>query len=142
MPEVIYPFGMTERIVFAEIYFPKRAAYYGAIFNALRFGYSADTVRDYLSRKSEALLEELKDYPGLFDPHQYEHDVRKNKRLNVDDAKARIAMYVSPFKGWSTFSVDGVFFGEDGRVFEEATQIIRIMVRSESKRKKLIALMC
>ena len=38
-------------------------------------------------------------------------------------------MYVSPFTGWSTYSVDGVFFGEGDRVFEEATQVVRIMVR-------------
>jgi|SRR3989344_586546 len=126
---IVYPFSISERIIFAEIYFPKRAAYYGAIFDALRKGYDAEVVRVYLDRKAAVLLEELQGYPGLLDPRQYESDVRKKKRLSAEDVKARIAMYVSPFQGWSTYSVDGVFFGEGSRVFEEATQVVRLMVR-------------
>ena len=42
-------------------------------------------------------------------------------------------MYQSPFKGWSIYSVDGVFFDDDTKVmYEEAVQVIRIMFRFES----------
>ena len=129
MPDIIYPFSISERIVFAEIYFPKRAAYYGAIFNALRYGNDVVKVQRYLEQNAAALLEEWQGYPALFDPHQYESDVHRKKRCTVEEAKERIAMYVSPFTGWSTYSVDGVFFGEGDKVYEEATQVIRVMVR-------------
>ena len=47
-------------------------------------------------------------------------------------------MYQSHFKGWSTSSVDGVWFNETkgseyyGKPIEEATQVVRIMFRFES----------
>lgn len=126
---ILYEFSISERIFLAEIYFPKRAAYYGAIFDALRKGYDAGIVRKYLERNAAKILEEWKGYPALFDPRQYESDVHRKDRCTVEEAKERIAMYVSPFTGWSTYSVDGVFFGEGDRVFEEATQVVRIMVR-------------
>lgn len=96
---IFYPFSVSERIIFAEIYFPKRAAYYGAIFKALREGYREEKVKKYLDDYADALRGELQSYPGLLDPHQYETAVRKQKQLTVEQAKARIAMYVSPFKG-------------------------------------------
>ena len=130
MPDIVYPFSISERIVFGEVYFPKRAAYYGAIFDALRFGHQEEKVREYLEGQAAALLEEFKGYPGLLDPHQYEADVRKKKQLTVEDALARIAQYHSSFYGWSTYSVDGVFFStEGGKMYEEATQVVRIILR-------------
>jgi len=140
MPEIIYPFRTSERIVFAEIYFPKRAAYQGAIFTALRKGYAEDAVRTYLHGHAADLLEEMKAYPGLLDPHQYDAEVREAKPLTVADAEARIAQYRSSFQGWSTYSVDGVFFSEKGgRMFEEATQVVRILFRfiRPKRRKRL-----
>lgn len=149
MAAIVYPFRMSERIVFAEIYFPKRAAYYGAIFKALREGHDEQKVKEYLRLNAAALLEELKDYRGLLDPKQYESDVRADQPLTVADAQARIALYQSSFQGWSTYGIDGVFFGtgsahtttktkqkprtkkEQPRevMVEEAVQIVRIMMR-------------
>lgn len=126
---VLYEFSISERIVFAEIYFPKRAAYYGAIFDALREGHDEVKVRRYLGGKIAKILEEWQGYPALFDPRQYESDVHRKERCTVKEARARIATYVSPFTGWSTYSVDGVFFGEEGKIYEEATQVVRVMVR-------------
>ena len=89
-------------------------------------------MKKYLDAKAGELLEELKDYSVLLDPREYDTDVRRKRRLTLEDAKSRIAMYQSPFKGWSTYSVDGVFFAPDGKVFEEATQVARIMFRFQS----------
>ena len=129
MTDITYPFSISERILFWEIYFPKRAAYYGAIFDALREGYNEEDVKSYLQEDAAKLLDELQNYPGLLDPRQYEQDVREKRQLTAQDAIDRIAMYKSSFKGWSTYTVDGVFFGEKGKVFEEATQVVRIMLR-------------
>ncbi|MEK9184946.1 MAG: hypothetical protein AAB866_02150, partial [Patescibacteria group bacterium] len=46
-----------------------------------------------------------------------------------NEALERINMYKSPFKGWSTYSVDGVFFDDEGKLIEEATQVVRAMFR-------------
>ncbi|MBI3332389.1 hypothetical protein HYZ99_05555, partial [Candidatus Peregrinibacteria bacterium] len=59
-------------------------------------------------------------------------DVRRKSKeqLTLKDAKERIEMFQSSFMGWSTYSVDGVFFSKkDGSMYEEATQVIRIMFR-------------
>ncbi len=44
-----YVFARSEQSIFSEIYFPKRAAYYGTIFNALRYGYREAVVKRYLT---------------------------------------------------------------------------------------------
>lgn len=130
MPVIVYPFHVSERIVFEEIYFPKRAAYYGAIFDALLKGHNEEEVKNYLRRNAKALLEELQEYSVLLDPQEYDADVRSQKQLTVKDARERIDMFRSSFTGWSTYSVDGVFFSKkDGSMYEEATQVIRIMFR-------------
>lgn len=156
MTEVTYPFRMSERIIFAEIYFPKRAAYYGAIFTALQEAHNELAVKEYLKQHISELLQELEAYPGLFDPTQYQSDVRAGRPPTAEEASARIDMYQSSFQGWSTCSMDGVFFGtgpveplkkKKGRrksskkekeeptrdvMFEEAVQVVRIMMRYRS----------
>lgn len=44
-----------------------------------------------------------------------------------EEAIQRIELYSSPFKGWSLYQIDGVFFDKQGRAYEEATQVVRIM---------------
>lgn len=126
-----YVVARSERAIFAEIYFPKRAAYQGAIFDALRYGYDEDKVKLYLHENAEALLEELKDYHAL-DPKRYTTEKRRRTLPSLEGAHQRIDMYASPFKGWSMYSVDGVFFDKDHTMYEEATQVVRIMFRFES----------
>ncbi|TSC79642.1 MAG: hypothetical protein G01um101425_573 [Candidatus Peregrinibacteria bacterium Gr01-1014_25] len=126
---IAYQFTRSERGIFTEIYFPKRAAYYGAIFGALEKGYSEDEVKDYLHRNAEALLEELREYPGLLDPRKYDAEILQDRALTITDAKTRIEMYQSSFRGWSTYSVDGVFFGSDDKMYEESTQVVRLIHR-------------
>lgn len=132
VPETRYVLGRSERAIFGEIYFPKRAAYQGTIFNALRHGHDEHTVKKYLQDNAEDLLEELGQFPRLFDPHYYETTKLKKVSLTVEGARERFGMYQSSFRGWSTYSVDGVFFDREGRMYEEATQVVRMMFRFES----------
>ncbi|MDP3661548.1 MAG: hypothetical protein Q8R17_01740 [bacterium] len=130
-----YVFARSEQSIFSEIYFPKHAAYQGTIFGALRDGYKEAHVKDYLTIgvNNEALLDEFKDYPALFDPDDYTKVRRVKTPVSIAEAEKRIEMYKSPFKGWSIYSVDGVFFDDDtGKMYEEAVQVIRIMFRFES----------
>lgn len=134
MPEKTrYVFARSERSIFSEIYFPKRAAYYGTIFDALRLGYNEVVVKEYLTPIVSDLLDEFRDYPALFDPHDYTRRRRVKTPVSVAEALKRIEMYRSPFKGWSVYSVDGVFFDDETKVmYEEAVQVVRIMFRFES----------
>lgn len=135
MPEKTrYIFARSEQSIFSEIYFPKHDAYYGTIFNALRYGYQEDYVKKYLTVgiNDGALLDEFKDYPALFDPNDYTSTRRTRGLVSVAEALKRIEMYRSPFKGWSIYSVDGVFFDDTGKMYEEAVQVVRIMFRFKS----------
>jgi len=141
MPEKTrYIFARSEQSIFSEIYFPKRAAYYGTIFNALRFGYNEDFVKDYLLSNVQELLNDFRDYPALFDPDDYTKVRRVKTPVSIAEAEKRIEMYKSPFKGWSIYSVDGVFFDDATQVmYEEAVQVVRIMFRFESSYAVLAA---
>lgn len=79
------------------------------------------------------LLAEFRDYPALFDPDDYVKVRRVKTPVSVAEAEKRIEMYKSPFKGWSIYSVDGVFFDDETqKMYEEAVQVVRIMFRFES----------
>ena len=138
MPQVSYLFVPSDQGSFFEVYFPKRAAYYGPIFDALRYGYEEDKVREYLKGRVTKLLDEFKLLPDLFNPHRYTTAKIRQEPVSEQEARERIEMYKSHFKGWSTYSVDGVWFNEDkesedhGKPFEEATQVVRIMFCFES----------
>ena len=71
MPQVSYLFVPSDQGSFFEVYFPKRAAYYGPIFDALRYGYEEEKVKEYLKGKVTDLLGEFKLLPDLFSPHRY-----------------------------------------------------------------------
>lgn len=133
-----YRFARSERGIFTEIYFPKRAAYYGTIFNALRFGYDENIVKKYLHTNVEALLQEFRTLPYLFDPREYTATPRRRTLPSIGEAHDRINMYHSPFQGWSVHSVDGVFF-DQGKPIEEATQVVRLIFRLESSFTKQAA---
>ncbi len=133
MPEETrYIFARSEKSIFSEIYFPKHAAYQGTIFDALRDGYDEIKVKKYLTPRADELLDEFKDYPALFDPDDYTKIRRVKTPVSLAEAEKRIEMYKSPFKGWSIYSVDGVFFDEKNQMYEEAVQVIRLMFRFES----------
>lgn len=128
-----YLISRSEQSIFSEIYFPKRAAYYGTIFNALRYGFEEARVKDYMEKQVEVLLEEYKAYPALFDPDDYTKVRRVTAPVLIGKAYERIKMYQSPFKGWSTYTVDGVFFDDKTKVmYEEAVQVVRIIFRFQN----------
>ena len=136
--KAIYYFGRSEQSLFCEIYFPKKVAHQGAIFKALEDGYNAEIVKKYLHDHVALLLEEFKTYPALLDPKDYTKISRVKTSVSEEQAKKRINMYESPFKGWSIYTVDGVWFNEDkksedyGKPAEETTQIVRVMFRFQS----------
>jgi hypothetical protein len=130
--DMSYHFARSQRGLFTEIYFPKRAAYYGTIFDALRHGYEEGRVKKYLRDNLGALPQEFQAFPSLFDPREYQTTRRRKTIPSVVEADTRIEMYRSPFKGWSVYSVDGVWFDGQGRPIEEATQVVRVIFRLES----------
>lgn len=139
---VSYEFEPGKRSIFAEIYFPKKVAYQGAIFEALEGGLNEEYVRTELVRLSQLLLEtELSVYPHWFDPERYTTTELRIERPTLEQAKSRMAMYVSPFHGWSMYEVDGVFLSKrkrNGRrqIDEERTQVIRLIFVFDDKVEK------
>jgi len=131
-PEKVYFFNSSERGLFVEIYFPKRAAYYGRIFDSLRQGYDENIVKRYLRENTPALINEFQAFPDLFKPSRYTSTKFSRTSPSLEETLERIEMYKSPFRGWSTYSVDGVFFDNQGKPIEEATQVVRVMFRFES----------
>lgn len=137
--EKTYFFNSSERALFVEIYFPKRAAYYGTIFDALKEGYIESEVKRYLRENVYALVNEFQAFPDLLKPSRYTTTKFSRTPPSEEEAVERIEMYKSPFKGWSTYSVDGVFFDGEGKPIEEATQVVRVMFRFESSFTKQAA---
>jgi hypothetical protein len=145
-PVISYEFEPGKRSIFAEIYFPKKVAYQGAIFEALSNGLDEERVRIRLVKLARLLLEtELSVYPHWFDPDRYTTEELNTARPTLEQAEARMKMYASPFHGWSMYEVDGVFLAkqvENGRqrIDEERTQVIRlIFVFNHDEEKAAIA---
>lgn len=146
-PVVSYEFEPGKRSIFAEIYFPKKIAFQGATFKALRDGLQEELVRGKLEDYAKLLLEtELSVYPHWFDPNRYTSLELRSGRPTIEQAKARMAMYESPFYGWSMYEVDGVFLSNRKRhgkkqIDEERTQVIRLIFafnhNSEKRATKL-----
>jgi hypothetical protein len=133
-PPAKYVLSSSDSGSAAEIYFPKRAAYQGAIFDALRKGFYEREVKEYLALNAAELIDELRDWAQILEPLKYTSDRPLFRQLSAQDVKARIEMYRSVFKGYSVYSVDGVFFSEDTQtVYEEAIQVVRLMFRFESQ---------
>lgn len=142
-----YVFTRGRRAILAELHLPKRVIYQSEIYEALKDGLDENLVKIYLSQEenTEAILNEMREYPQLFDPRQYER-TRPPRRMtfSVDEARQRIAMYRSYFKGWSMYEVDGVFLNEAPeklhlpvleRIDDERTQILKLIFRMESARE-------
>lgn len=121
-----------QRGIFAEVYFPRRVDAQGTIFSALSRGYREEVVKAYLARNAEDILAELQDYQHIFDHQWYDMPLTRKPKPSLEDTRRRIDEYVSPFYGWSSYVVDGVFFDNNGIKIEEATQVIRMMFRFDS----------
>jgi hypothetical protein len=127
--------GSNDAGISTEIYFPKKAAYQGAIFDALREGFFEKEVIGYLLANADFLVDELRDWSEILNPRKYAGAITTPAgRHTPEEARTRIAMYRSVFKGYSVYTVDGVFFSQETQtVYEEATQIVRLMFRFESE---------
>lgn len=140
MPEqqTRYIFNFSEQCIFSEIYFPKRAPYYGPLFDVLSQGYDEAYVKTILSLEVSAsyLLDEFRNFPDLFNPHRYSTARIRNTPVSEQEAVQRMRMYKSTFRGWSVYSVDGVFFDSQGRPIEESVQVVRIIFRFENSLKE------
>ena len=130
--KVTYVYDRGERGIFAEIYFPKRVAAQGTIFDALVEGRQEKKVKKYLLVNIQKIFDELHEYRHVFYPREYTQRQRERSTPTVGDARERIKIYQSPFSGWSEYAVGGVFFGADGSMIEEATQLVRLMFRFHS----------
>jgi hypothetical protein len=142
---ISYEFQPGKRSIFAEIYFPKKIAFQGAIFQALRDGLNEGFVKRKLEGYAPLLLEtELSVYPHWFDPVRYTSAELRTNRPTNEEAQQRMAMYESPFYGWSMYEVDGVFLSKRKRhgkkqIDEERTQVIRlIFVFNDNSEKRSI----
>lgn len=126
----VYFLSRGERGVSCKIYFPKKIAYQGTIFKGLEDGLEEEKVKSSLKRDLPELLVELKDYPNLFNPLQYDARGRRKKKAQptLEEAKQRVDMYQSVFSGSSMEEVDGVWLGKQG-IAEERTQVIHVMFR-------------
>lgn len=131
-PTKTYVHLSGQRGIFCEVYFPRRVVAQGTIFTALKEGHHESYVKKYLTRHITKIFQEMEDYRHVFHPHQYDKESVRSADLSEQDALERIKMYQSPFYGWSNYVVDGVFWDDKDVMFEEATQVIRIMFKIES----------
>ena len=132
-----YVFTRGQRGIFAEVYFPKKVAYQPEIFRALKNGLKEADVKNYLRTNLFAIRSEMKDYLQIFDPSQYRrHRWIENPEVSPLQAEKRINRYKSPFYGWSMYEVDGTFRGNRGKLYDERTQIVRLIFRLEHRSKR------
>jgi hypothetical protein len=146
MPETITPqylFMRGRRCILSEVLFPKKVVYQREIFTALEEGLDEDLVKTRMLLDS-SIIEEIHDYPQLFDPEQYTRKIlpRDFRVPTWGEAMERIKMYHSHFRGWSLYEVDGVFIGEETediitgrkklRIDDERTQVVRLIFQVES----------
>lgn len=92
VPEKVYFFNSSERGLFVEIYFPKRAAYYGAIFKALRRGHNEALVKRYLQEDVVDLINEFQIFPDLFKASRYTSIKGSRTLPSKEEALERIEM--------------------------------------------------
>ena len=145
MAEIIIPpyvFTRGRRAILAEVHFPKRVIYQSKIFETLKDGLDEAMVKEYLSINIRYIMREMQEYTLLFDPLQYQRTrLPRQTIFSEEEAKQRIALYQSHFKGWSMYEVDGVYLNETPgkillpileRIDDERTQILRLIFRMDS----------
>ncbi len=133
--QTMYPFARGERGLFVEVYFPKKAEFQAGIFNTLQNGKNIKLIKAYFKGYAQKLLTELALYPNLFDPDWYKTPPTERVEIRtptIAGARRRFDAYVSQFHGWSIDEVDGMFFKGE-KVYEERTQIIRLIFRFKSR---------
>lgn len=131
-----YVFMRGRRSILAEVLFPKRVSYQREVLAALEEGLDEDAVKVYLSDTANlpSIMQEMSEYPQLFDPLQYERTAAVEPLIiTIKHARQRIDTYRSHFYGWSMYAVEGMFVGRRRRLDEELTQVVRLIFRLESR---------
>ena len=108
-----YRYCRSEPVVLIEIYLPKRAAFQGPLFDTL-----TEAVRDPAVIRKHFL-----------DPRhrkQLKEFLAESRPLGDYDA-AHIERMPQLLYGFSMYEVDGAFLGRDGEVYEERTQVLRLL---------------
>jgi len=133
-----YAFRRGRRAILAEVLFPKKVAYQPEIFRALKGGLEKERVKAELRSAAGELLQEMQEYPQLFDPDQYNRNrMPRHLDISIEEAQRRLDMYESHFHGWSMYEVDGMFEGVvAGTLYEERTQVIRLIFRLDSEHEE------
>ncbi|HEY4498988.1 MAG TPA: hypothetical protein VJH94_02915 [Candidatus Paceibacterota bacterium] len=125
-----YQFEPGKRCVLAEIYFPKKAVYQSAMYQALIRGLDEEDVQKRLVINAPVLFKtELSAYPHWFDPERYKRMTPRTEPLSNEDIRRRMNMYKSPYFGWSLYETDGVFLGKSRKMDDERSQIIRLVFK-------------
>lgn len=133
----IKPYGFRPgRVgILAEVYFPKKVIYRQVVDKTLEEGLRVKIVKKYLLDEARSLLIELAEYPAnLFDPGKYRRKDYVKREVTLSQAERRIRMYRSPFYGWSLYEAEGVFLGKRSRMYEEPTQVVRLVFRFPNAR--------
>ena len=120
----MYVAGRSNRGIFVEIYFPKKAAHQAVVLDALHEGLSEKYVKEDLRCNLDQVARIMEDHLASSDRTE------KNLKALI---RRRVNAYNSPFTGWSIYSVDGAFLGKDDQVYEEGTLVVRLMFRFRSK---------
>ncbi|MDP3735539.1 MAG: hypothetical protein Q8R39_03880 [bacterium] len=133
VPTAPYRFRMSERAIYAEIFFPKKVVYMSRIYLALEASLKESVVKRDLTTNAASLLVELQDYTNLFDPNQYRRTHPRTTAITVAEAHQRIARYRSVIAGWSIYEVDGVYRNpRRDQPDDELTQVVRLVFRPEN----------
>lgn len=111
-----YKFIPGEPGIFVEIYLPKKADFQGTLYDTLTKGFNIENVKEHFKdlRKRPLIKSMLEKY---------------DKIANYSDSFIDELQPV--FFGYSMYEVDGVFYGGENKIYEERTQVIRLMFRPE-----------
>lgn len=119
MRYIMRPFDLG---VLAEFYLPKKIAYQGPLHDRLRGGLRPEVFRKHLLENKANVLPTLEGFLS-----RRGHSESEWTQL-VEEIPGNI------LGGWSMYEVDGVFVDrENDRVFEERTQVVRIILYPDLK---------
>ena len=112
--ELPYKFIRSEPGIFVEIYLPKKADFQGTLYDTLIKGFNISKVKNHLRAKKKSIQKMLETYETL-----------------VADYDSFVDELQPIFFGYSMYEVDGVFVGKKNKIYEERTQVIRLLFRPE-----------
>jgi len=111
-----YQLHSHEAGMFIEIYLPKKSVFQGTLYDTLSQGFEVEWLKSYFKdeNKKNTINTLLQRTNLLF---QYSDEM--------------IDKFPKIFFGYSMYEVDGVFYSTDRKVYEERTQIVRLMFKPD-----------